>query len=120
MTFTAGQVFTFVIAVVGLVLTVLNIYDKVSTIKKNADAPINELEKRVTALEVKSQEQDKRLERGDDHFKIQAEYNKRFMKVQLAFIDFELAYCKNTNYADTDSIEDAKQLVQDALTESMR
>lgn len=120
MTFTVGQVFAFVIAVVGLVLTILNIYDKVSTIKKNADAPFNELEKRVAELEVKQQQNEARLLKGDEHFQIQSIYNKMFMQIQLAFVDFELAFCQHTNYTDTADLEKAKDLIQDAMTSAMK
>lgn len=118
--FTAGQVFTFVIAIIGLVLTVLNIYDKVTNIKKAADAPIKELEQRVTTLEVKNAENENRLLKGNDQFRQQSEYNKMFMQVQLAFIDFELAFCQNTNYTKTENLEKAKKLIQDAMTNNMR
>lgn len=120
MSFTPGQVFTFVIAVVGLVLTVLNIYDKISNIKKAADAPIKELEKRVDILEVKSIEYENSLLKGNDAFRNQAEYNKMFMQIMLAFIDFELAFCNHTNYADIEDLAKAKKLVQDLMTNSMR
>lgn len=120
MTFTAGQVFAFVIAVVGLILTVLNIYDKLTNIKKAADAPFQELEKRVAALEVKQLENEARLSKGDEHFAIQATYNKMFMQIQLAFVDFELAFCQHTNYANTEDLERAKHLIQEAMTNSMK
>lgn len=120
MTFTAGQVFAFVIAVIGLVLTVLNIYDKLVTIKKNASAPMNELEARVTALEAKAAVVDSRLLKGDEHFAIQAVYNRMFMQIQLAFVDFELAFCQHTNYADTEDLERAKDLIREAMTNSMK
>lgn len=115
--FTTGQVFTFVVAVVGLVLTVLNIYDKLMNIKKTADAPLKELEERVSALEVKQTENENRFMKGNDHFRTQSEFNKMFMQVQLAFVDFEYAFCQHTNYADTEDLKKAKKLLNDALTE---
>lgn len=118
--FTPGQVFTFAIAIVGLVLTILNIYDKVTNIKKAADAPLKALEDRVTALESKSKEHDDSLHKGNDQFRQQAEYNKMFMQVQLAFIDFELAFCQHTNYADTEDLKKAKRIVNEAMTNWMK
>lgn len=116
MTFTAGQVFAFVVAIIGLCLTLINIYDKVMTIKKNADAPLKEIEKRLTALEVKQTENETRFKRGNDHFRSQMEYNKMFMEVQLAFVDFEFAFCQATNYTDTEYLKKAKTNLQRSLT----
>lgn len=120
MTFTAGQIFAFVVAVVGLVLTVLNIYDKISSIKKAATAPLCELEKRVDILEMKQIQNEARFAKGDEHFDVQAGYNKMFMQVQLAFVDFSLAFCKHTNYPNTENIEKTKQMIQDALTDAIK
>ncbi len=116
MTFTTGQAFTFIVAIIGLGLTIINIYDKLTTIKKNADAPFKDLEKRVTALEVKQNENEDRFKRGNDHFRNQSEFNKMFMQVQLAFVDFEMAFCQHTNYTDTGDLIKAKNNLQTALT----
>lgn len=117
MTFTAGQVFAFVIAVVGLILTVLNIYDKATAIKKAAGEPFDLLEKRVTALEVKQVENETRFHKGNDQFAALYEYTRMFMQVQLAFVDFEKAFCQHTNYTDTEDLDKAKQLLNDKLTD---
>lgn len=117
MTFTAGQVFAFVIAVIGLILTILNIYDKVTAIKKAAGEPLDLLEKRVTALEVKQVENETRFHKGNDQFATLYEYTRMFMQVQLAFVDFEKAFCNHTNYTDTEDLDKAKQLLNDKLTD---
>ena len=116
MTFTTGEVFSFVVAIIGLGLTLINIYDKLTTIKKNANAPFKDLERRVTALEVKQTENETRFKHGNDHFRAQLEFNKMFMDVQLAFVDFEMAFCQHTNYTDTDDLKKAKRNLQRALT----
>ncbi len=116
MTFTPGQIFAFIIAIIGLCLTLINIYDKVMTIKKNADAPIKELERKVAALEIKQQENELKFLRGNDQFRNQLEFNKMFMEVQLAFVDFEVAFCQHTNYTDTADLMKAKSNLQKALT----
>lgn len=116
MTFTSGEVFAGVIAAIGLFLTALNIYDKLTTIKKNADEPFKDLERRVTALEVKQTENETRFKHGNEHFRAQMEFNKMFMEVQLAFVDFEHAYCQHTNYTDTEDLKKAKRTLQRALT----
>lgn len=120
MMFSVEQIVAFVIATVGLVLTILNIYDKISSIKKAATAPINDIEKRLDILEMKQIQNEARFAKGDEHFDIQAEYNKMFMQVQLAFVDFSLAFCKHTNYPNTEDIEKTKRLIQDAITSSIK
>ena len=120
MTFTFGQAFTFVIGIIGLLLTVLNIYDKLATIKKNANAPICNLEKRIDILEMKQAQNEARFARGDEHFDIQTMYNRMFMQIQLAFVDFELAFCQHTNYANTEDLERAKNLITEAMTNSIK
>lgn len=47
----AGQIWTVVIAAVGLVLTMLNIADKVSTFNARAKEPDRKQDERLTALE---------------------------------------------------------------------
>lgn len=115
-TLTPGQIWTFIIAMVGLILTILNIWDKIVTMKKNADAPIKDLQKRVTELEVKQLDQEHRLEDGSEIFKRQAKINKMFERVNLAFIDFEISYCNNTGYTETENLMKAKQLLEELLT----
>ena len=116
LTLTPGQIWTFIIAMIGLILTILNIWDKIVTIKKNADAPIKALQERVTALEVKQLDQEHRLEDGSEIFKRQAKINKMFERVNLAFIDFEISYCNNTGYTKTENLMKAKQLLEELLT----
>ena len=106
-----------IIAAIGVILTVLNIFDKLTTIKKNANEPFKELEKRVTALEVKQSENETRFMKGNDQFRTIAEYLKLFMQVQLAFVDFENAFCQHTDYTDTADLNKAKEMLQKALTE---
>ena len=115
-TLTPGQIWTFIIALIGSILTILNIWDKIVTMKKNADAPIKALQERVTALEVKQLDQEHRLEDGSEIFKRQAKINKMFERVNLAFIDFEISYCHNTGYSETENLMKAKQLLEELLT----
>ena len=51
--FTAGQIASFILAAIGLVLTILNIIDKAATLKRNADAPIKEMQKESNDLKVR-------------------------------------------------------------------
>ena len=121
MTFTISQVTAFVIAGFGLALTILNIIDKITSLKKSAQLPLKEIEDRVTALEVKQAENEVRFLKGNDQFRAISEYIRMFMQVQLAFVDFENAFCQHTNYTDTADLKKAKEKLQEALTElSMR
>lgn len=112
-----SQIWTYTIGVIGLILTILNIVDKMTNMKKNANAPFKELEARVTALEVKQTENEDKLRKGNDQFRNLYEYVKMFMQVQLAFVDFENAFCQHTNYTDTDDLKKAKQILQESLTD---
>lgn len=51
MTFTMGDIGAIALAIIGAVLTVLNIIDKVIALKTKADEPERALEYRITALE---------------------------------------------------------------------
>lgn len=116
MTLTAGQLGTAAIALIGLILTILNIVDRVTTMRKNANAPFKELQDRVTVLEVKVLDQETRLLKGNDTFRKQAKFNNMLERVILAFIDFEIAYCHNTGYTDTVNLMKAKSTLEDLLT----
>ena len=105
------------IMLIGVVLTVLNILDKVINLKKNANAPIEDIKKRLDVLEAKQKENDERFIKGNDQFRRLYEFSKIFMQVNLAFIDFETAFCQHTNYTDTADLEKARMTLQDSLTD---
>lgn len=116
MTLTPGQLATAAIALIGLILTILNIIDRVATMRKNANAPFKELQERVTVLEVKVLDHDNRLLKGNDAFRKQDKFNNMLERVILAFIDFEIAYCHNTGYTDTANLMKAKSTLEKLLT----
>lgn len=105
------------IALIGVVLTVLNIIDKIINLKKNADAPLKELERRVDFLEGKQKENEDRFLKGNDQFRRLYEFTRIFIQVNLAFVDFETAFCQHTNYADTKDLELARKTLQDSLSD---
>lgn len=105
------------IALIGVVLTVLNIIDKVINLKKNADAPLKELERRVDFLEGKQKENEDRFLKGNDQFRRLYEFTKIFIQVNLAFVDFETAFCQHTNYTDTTDLEKARKTLQESLSD---
>lgn len=111
--FTAAQIWAFVIAAIGLALTVLNLIDKAITLKKNADAPIKLLEDRIKMLEMKTEEHGRSLQSGRDEFRDQRETNEVMQTCMLALIDFELSYCSHTNYnEDTSDLMSAKDALR--------
>lgn len=77
--------------------------------------PHTSLEARVTALEVKINEQEDKLKLGNDHFRVLDAKAEVFMECMLAFLDFEMAYCQKTGYADTEDIKKAKKTLTDYL-----
>jgi len=117
MTITTGQLWAIIIAIFGLILTILNIIDKVSSLKKNANAPIIELQKSVAELNVTVKEMKKSLDSSHDKHREQKELNVVFIHCMLAFIDFEVAYCAQTNYKDNaGDLENARRTLQEYLT----
>ncbi len=116
MTVTTTQIWTFIIGIVGLILTVLNIADKMSTMKKNADAPMKELQTKVTELEVKYSELKTSLDVSHERHREQQEVNYMFVNCMVAFIDFEVAYCTNTGYKDTHDLVVARDALRNYLT----
>lgn len=75
------------------------------------------LEKRVTTLELKSKEQEESLRNGNDRFRKQKRTNAAFKAINMAFINFEIAFCQATNYANTDELKKAKSKLETLLTE---
>lgn len=105
------------VMLIGVILTVLNILDKVINLKKNADAPIKELEKRVDYLEGKQKENEDKFLKGNDQFRRLYDFTRIFIQVNLAFIDFETAFCQHTNYTDTIDLEKARKTLQESLSD---
>lgn len=105
------------VMLIGIILTVLNIIDRTVSLKKNANAPIEDIKKRLDVLEAKQKENDNRFLKGNDQFRRLYEFSKIFMQVNLAFIDFETAFCQHTNYTDTSDLEKARKTLQDSLTD---
>ncbi len=105
------------IMIIGVVLTVLNILDKLINMKKNANAPIEEIKKRLDFLEGKQRENEDRFLKGNDQFRRLYEFTRIFIQVNLAFVDFETAFCQHTNYTDTTDLEKARKTLQDSLSD---
>lgn len=106
----------FVMAI-GVILTLLNILDRVINLKKNANAPIEDIKKRLDYLEGKQKENETRLLQGNDQFKRLYEFARMFIHVNLAFIDFETAFCQHTNYTNTANLEKARETLHESLAD---
>ena len=115
MTFTVSQAWTFVIAVFGLALTVINIIDKVSSFKKNAHAPLDIINQRLDVLETKIStvelSQKMEMERNNE----QDRTNEVVIRSTLALIDFEMQYCITERKQVTPDLQRAHSDLKDYL-----
>ena len=72
MTFTAGELSAAILAIVGLVLTILNIVDKTATLKARATEPEKEQNKRLDDIEDSIRRIKERLDDGNKRFEADA------------------------------------------------
>lgn len=77
--------------------------------------PHNDLEERITKVEVKVEEVDKSLKQGNDRFREQKQMNEVFINCMLAFIDFEIAFCQHSGYEYSADLMRAKKTLQEYL-----
>lgn len=116
MTFTIGQIAAFIVGLLGLILTILNIIDKRNTMKRTAEQPFNELKRRVDGHDIEITDIKQALKLGNDRFREQEETNATFKSVMLSFVNFEIAYCLHTNYPHTEELLQAKDELEFYLT----
>lgn len=91
MTFTVGQIWGIFVVLMGLVLTTLNIFERVITLKARSKEPQKQLENRIFALETWKQEVNRQLDTGREHFDKIDEGNKVTQKALLALMDAALS-----------------------------
>ena len=115
MTFTIGQIVAFIVGLLGLVLTVLNIVDKRNAMQKQAEQPFNDLKKRVDGHDVEIGDIKQALKLGNDRFREQEETAATFKSVMLSFVNFEIAYCLHTGYEHTEDLMEAKRELESYL-----
>ena len=115
MTFTIGQLIAFIVGLLGLVLTVLNIVDKRNAMQKQAEQPFNDLKKRVDGHDVEIGDIKQALKLGNDRFREQEETAATFKSVMLSFVNFEIAYCLHTGYEHTEDLMEAKRELESYL-----
>lgn len=82
---------------------------------KFLNKPHNDLETRLTELEVVVKQHDESLKHGNDKFRKQADFNEVFINCMLAFIDFEIAYCYHTGYEYDEDLNKARDTLQKYL-----
>lgn len=88
-------------------------------VRKYLKTPHNDLEKRVTTLEVKQAEMERSLKEGNDNFRKQKEFNEDIMTCILALVDYEISYCSNTEYnGDTSDLQEAKKILRQRKAKS--
>ena len=78
---------------------------------------VEALEEKIKELEVKIKEQEESLRNGNDRFRRQKRTNAAFKAINMAFINFEIAFCQATNYANTVELLKAKSKLESLLTE---
>ena len=66
MTFTFGHIVGFIVGLLGLILTILNIIDKRNTMKRTAEQPFNDLKKRVDGHDIEINDIKQALKLGND------------------------------------------------------
>lgn len=87
MTFTLQELIAFMVAAAGFAVTLLTLYDKVSTMRLKAKQPQTELENRILFLEKWKEVVDDRLERGNEHFDRLDDGNRVTQRALLALMD---------------------------------
>lgn len=78
---------------------------------------IETLENKIRELEIKQKEHDESLKIGNDRFRKQKRSNAAFKTIMLSFVDFEIAFCQETKYANIKDLLLAKEKLQRYLTE---
>ena len=78
---------------------------------------VKDTEKRLAEHDGKFKDIDDSLHKGNDKFREQEDTNSVFKRVMLLFVNFEIAFCQHTNYAFTEDLEEAKDELQDYLTD---
>lgn len=101
--------------ILQLVISIISIIVSMYALYRFLSKPHNTLETRVFNLEKDVGDIKQSLKEGNDKFREQAKLNAVFKAVNLAFIDFEIAFCQNTGYKDIADLKKAKRILQNSL-----
>ena len=75
-----------------------------------------ELAKRVDKHDIRLDDIEESLLKGNDKFRNQEETNATFKSVMLSFINFEIAYCIHTGYDNNEDLINAKKELETYLS----
>ena len=75
-----------------------------------------ELAKRVDKQDIRLDDIEESLLKGNDKFRNQEETNATFKSVMLSFINFEIAYCIHTGYDNNEDLINAKKELESYLS----
>lgn len=75
-----------------------------------------ELMKRVDKHDIRLDDIEESLLKGNDKFRNQEETNATFKSVMLSFINFEIAYCIHTGYDNNEDLINAKRELESYLS----
>lgn len=109
MTFTVPEIIAFIIGGFGLILTLLNIIDKQSSLKARASEPFDKLKARVDGHDVEISDIKLALKQGNDRFREQESTNEVLIHSTLALIEFEIQYCLTEHKEMSKGLEKAKE-----------
>lgn len=91
MAYTSGQIWGFVVILIGLVLTILNIIEKIILLKSKSKEPYALLTNRIEQLETWKISIEQRLLENEKHFERVDEGNKVTQQAILALMDNALS-----------------------------
>ncbi len=104
-----------ILPVLQVILTFGNICVLGYALFRFLNRPHNTLEEKVNEHDIKLREIETSLLQGNDRFREQENTNEVMQTCMLALIDFELAYCIHTGYADTEDLVKAKDVLRKHL-----
>ena len=82
----------------------------------NLETKHDELVKRVDKQDVRLNDIEESLLKGNDRFREQEHANAAFRSIMLSFVNFEVAYCLHTGYEHTEELLKAKKELEDYLS----
>lgn len=83
--------------------------------KEELQSEVEQIKEDIKELRVKQKETEESLKQGNDKFRELAEANKVFISCMLSFLDFEIAYCYNSGYKDSEALQEAKKTLNEYL-----
>lgn len=114
MAFTPTEIWAFIIGSIGLVLTILNIVEKVANLKQKAHAPENEREQRIINLEKEVDKINAKLSNDKKAIEDLQSTNALLVKGILALLEIQ-AHSSNTTIEHADQIRSIQVEMQQFL-----